>query len=177
MTFHTTLSDVFTIIDDKTIKYRSHWYNDTRYFCSFVDLNGRVCKQNDRFTAYFDITSESGTKALYYQFGFATINCTSFSYRYWNLSHSFCISGTGHLYFSDEFEINKGLEGFALMDTTLSINTIVFSVDMEEKIGSIWNDKDEHEKINIKLPGPVFMIFGFGGTSEKILKLKKIIFH
>eukprot|EP01084_Bolivina_argentea_P109524 195794_1 len=174
MRFFTGLSD-FKIVDDKTIKFKGIWYG-TGIFCGFgYSLDGYVCKEDAHFTAYFDISSKG--HSFYYEFGFATRDLKEWLHAGKPLEHAIHVDGNGGLRFSYEFSSNNGLKTFGLIDTSLKTNTIAYSVDMKKKIGCIWNDANKHKKITIKLPGPVFIIFGFGGTDGKILKLKKITFH
>eukprot|EP01084_Bolivina_argentea_P109522 195788_1 len=170
MRFFTGLSD-FKIVDDKTIKFKGIWYG-TGIFCGFgYSLDGYVCKEDAHFTAYFDISSKG--HSFYYEFGFATRDLKEWLHAGKPLEHAIHVDGNGGLRFSYEFSSNNGLKTFGLIDTSLKTNTIAYSVDMKKKIGCIWNDANKHKKITIKLPGPVFIIFGFGGNDAKILKLKK----
>eukprot|EP01084_Bolivina_argentea_P109521 195787_1 len=158
----------FKIIDEKTIEYKSTWMYQGGIFCYFAYSSGNgICKTDDRFTAYFDISSKGNN--YYYWFGFAT-KCV------WSKDNKIAIDGAGNKDIGSEFKNNKELKTFQLLNTSLNENTIVFSVDMKKKIGCIWNAQ-KNSKITIKLPAPVVIIFGFGGTDGKILKLKKITFH
>eukprot|EP01084_Bolivina_argentea_P109520 195786_1 len=177
MRFFTDLSD-FKMIDDKTVKYKSAWTPQSGMFCGFGYSKeaGYVCKEDDQFTAYFTISSKGAKR--HYEFGFATKDFSKWSRQFNPLLHAIhCYGCGGSIEFSQEFSSNKGLKTVALIDDSLNTNTIAFSIDMTQKIGCIWNDANKHKKITIKLPGPVFIIFGFGGTDGKILKLKKITFH
>eukprot|EP01083_Nonionella_stella_P035578 97071_1 len=160
-------------LDRDAIQYQGSMFNSYRW-CKF----GRMLSGDDNITVYFN----TGTIGIggNYGFGFASPECNQWNTMFPN--HAFGIDGVMTVYVDvkNEFKdlndpslIATQAKSWKLFDPWDDENIVVVSVNMKQRIGWIWNRKDEARKIECKLPEKVVIIVMLAGSENKTLVATK----
>eukprot|EP01084_Bolivina_argentea_P290226 498473_1 len=178
-----SVTDSLGITDyGKTLFFRGKYGLYSNYI--YRSICGTCYKQNDKITMYLELFIPGYREN--YSFGFV-----SNYFEQWkvktrtnegHIMDGFCVNGQGFIHYGGAFSaINTNYKKNELCPVyknflhEIKTNIIGISIDMNKKIGCIWNEAEKDGILIVNLPDTAKIMIGFGGTNKKSVTIKRYI--